>query len=193
MRGAGLFYIQKASTKPEISEAEKDFRAALSFDEQDGAYHFFYGQRLFIEGDAERAIPHLRFAIDKGAAASTSFYYLAAAQSFAKKPAESDATFREALRLYPRSVFLLTGYAAFLKTSGETEKSAASYEKALQINEKQARSWMLAHTEGTEKLSLLQVRDKNYTEAMGLYPTAAIYAMLDFQRQTNPNWFRALF
>jgi O-antigen ligase len=193
VRGTGLYFIEKASTTEDLAEAERFFQTALAIDDRDSSFHFAFAQRLFAEGAIEKSIPHFRQAIDRGAAVSVSYYYLASAQGFVGKPAEAEETFLEGLRLYPRSVFLRTAYAAFLQTSGQPEKADIEYAKAFRINEHQTRSWMTAHTAGVEKLSLLQVKDSRYTEVMELKPTVGIYALLDFQRHSNPKLFRNLF
>jgi len=190
VRGASLMYLQFALTSSEDAQAEQYFQKAIALDGQDGMFRYYYGVTLFNGERAEEAIPQLRLAIEKGTATSISYFHLASAQIVSHKPFEAEQTFTEALRVYPRSVFLRTAFATFLTENGKTSESQIEYEKAFRVNAEQAKSWLVAHTEGMKKLSQNGARDKSFVEAMELKPTEGIYALLDFQRQFNPNLVR---
>jgi Tfp pilus assembly protein PilF len=190
MRGASLMYIQFAQSAPDEIEAENYYRKALELDNENAAFRYYYGLELYKNKRAAEAVPHMRFAIHRGLATSISYFNLAAAQSIAGKPLDAEKTFAEAIKAYPRSVFLRTSYAAFLTKNGKDAESEIEYEKALAINPQQAQSWRIAQTEGMKKLSEAQPQDENLVKAMELRPTEAIYALLDFQRQFNPNLVR---
>ncbi|MBS1793860.1 MAG: O-antigen ligase family protein [Acidobacteria bacterium] len=193
VRGAALYYVWEGSSQIELDAARPAYEKALALDGDDGGAHFVFGQRLFLKGAADEAVPHLRKAIDRGVATTVSYYYLAAAEIYGGRAADAEQTFLEGLRLYPRSVFLRTAYAAFLKSAGRAADAETEYQKAFRINQHQARSWYVAETEGMEKLSLLAATDCRYTETMELKPTAGIYALLDFQQLSNPQLFREKF
>lgn len=190
IRGASLMYIQLAQTSPEKIEAENYYQKAVELDDENAAFRYYYALELYKNKRADEAIPHLRFAIDRGLATSISYFNLASVQSIAGKSSDVEKTFNEAIKAYPRSVFLRTSYAAFLAKNGRDAESAIEYEEASRINPQQANSWRIAHTEGMTKLSEAQPQDKNLVKAMELRPTEAIYALLDFQRQFNPNLVR---
>lgn len=190
VRGASLMYLQFAHTSPDTIEAENYYRKAVELDNENAAFRYYYALDLYKNKRANEAVPHLRFAIDRGLATSISYFNLASAQSIAGKSSDAENTFNEAIKAYPRSVFLRTSYAAFLAKNGRDAESGIEYEKASEINPQQAQSWRIAHTEGMKKLSQAQPGDKNLVKAMELRPTEAIYALLDFQRQFNPNLVR---
>lgn len=189
VRGASLMYLQFALTS-ERDESEQYFQKAIALDNTEASLKYYYGLHLFNVERAEDALPQMSFAIDRGFATSISCFNLASAQIIAKKPGEAEKTFAKALKIYPRSIFLRTAYAAFLEKAGKNAESNIEFEKALQVNAEQAKSWRLAHTEGMKKLSQAANRDKTLVEAMDLRPQEGIYALLDFQRQFNPNLVR---
>jgi O-antigen ligase/Tfp pilus assembly protein PilF len=190
VRGVSLMYLQFAQTSADKIEAGEYFRKAIDFDSENAVLRYYYAQELYKNKRADEAIPQMRFAIDRGLATSISYFNLASAQTVAGKPLDAEKTFAEAIKAYPRSVFLRTSYAALLAENGKDAESEMEYKKALEINPQQAKSWRIARTEGMRKLSDAENGDKNLVKAMELRPTDAIYALLDFQRQFNPNLVR---
>lgn len=159
---------------------------AIAIDPSEPMFRFYYGQWLEQAGKHDAAIAQMRIAIDNGLADSTSFYRLAAAQIGARRPGDAQATFAEALRVYPRSTFLRTAYAAFLKRNGDIAGADAEYGRALAINEKQARSWQLAHDEGLERLVQTARLDDRYVSPFDLQPGSAPLVVANFQRRGLP-------
>jgi O-antigen ligase len=190
VRGTSLMYLQFALSSSEEAQAGQYFQKAIALDGDDGTFRYYYGLNLFNRERAAEAAPQMRLAIEKGTATSISYFHLASAQIVSRKPFEAEQTFAEALRVYPRSVFLRTAFASFLKENGKVSESQIEYEKAFRVNAEQARSWWLSHTEGMKKLSQTEAQDKSFVGAMDLKPTEGIYALLDFQRQFNPNLVR---
>jgi O-antigen ligase len=190
VRGASLMYLKFAVNSSEEVQAEQYYRKAIALDDEDGSFKYYYGLMLFNRGRADEAIPQMRAAIDKGVATSISYFYLASANAIVRKPVEAEKAFAESLRVYPRSIFLRTAYASFLKVNGEIAASEVEFEKALRVNESQAKSWMTAHEAGMGKLTQIESENKNFIKPMELKPAEGIYALLDFQRQFNPNLVR---
>jgi Tfp pilus assembly protein PilF len=155
---------------------------AIAIDPSEPMFRFYYGQWLERSGEHDSAIAQMRVAIDNGLADSLSFFRLAAAQINAGRPRDAEETFAEALRVYPRSVFLRTAFASFLKKRGDDAGAAAEYESALSINEKQARSWQLAHDEGLERLVQTARVDDRYVSTFDLRPESAPLVLSNFQR-----------
>ena len=185
MRGASLMYLQMAFEAKEKSEAENYYRKAIALDDQDGAINYYYGLHLVDAKDADKGVSHLRFGIDEGVATSAAYFRLYTAQTSAFRREDAERTLLESLRVYPRSVFLRTAYAAHLKEKGESERAQIELEKARRINAAQAESWWLAQTEGMQKLS--ENGNEKLVKVMDLQPAEGIYAVIEFQRQFKPN------
>jgi O-antigen ligase/Tfp pilus assembly protein PilF len=189
VRGVSLMYLQFALNS-EKDESEQYFQKAIALDVQESSFRYYYGLHLYNTERVDEALPQMRFAINKGFATSITYFNLASAQMISKREDEAERTLAEALRIYPRSVFLRTAYAAFLEKSGKDAESNIEFEKALHVNAEQAKSWRIAHTEGMKKLTQTENQDKTLVKAMDLKPQEGIYALLDFQRQFNPNLVR---
>ena len=190
VRGASLMNLQFALTSETDAESEVYLQKAIALDNQDPMLRYYYGLHLYNSAQPDRAIPEIRFSINKGIATSISYFNLAAAQIVAEKYSEAEQTLAEGIRVYPRSVFLITAFASLLEENGKTSEAQDEYKKALQINAKQARSWRLAFVEGMNNLTQAENRDKQFVKAMELRPTDAIYALLDFQHKFRPNLVR---
>lgn len=185
-RGASLMYLQTALHTKDKLEAEIHYRQAAALDERDGAVNYFYGLHLHDLKRTEEAARMLRRGIDGGIATSIAYFQLYDAQMSAARRSEAEQTLLEALRVYPRSVFLRTVYADFLERNNRQSEARTEHEKALLINPVQAESWRTAHADGTQRLSEIAARDDSFVAPMGLKPTEAVYALLDFQRRHHP-------
>ena len=181
VRGVSLMYLAKSLNTSDKAEAEENILKAIALDKEDGSFRFYYGSQLYIQSLTEESIPQMRLAIDQGIATSNAYFTLATAQIISDRNVEAEETFNEALRVYPRSVFLRTAYASFLGKNGKDSQAAAEYEKALSINQKQAKSWYLAHNDGLNRLSITERLDKNLLEPMKLIPTNAALALMNYQ------------
>ncbi len=190
VRGASLMYLEFALRSSDETQSERFYKNAIALDKENAAFRYYYGVELYNNKRTDEAIPHLRFAIGRGIATSVAYFNLASAQNISRKPVEARNTFAEAVRIYPRSAFLRTSFAAFLKENGDEAASQVEYETALRVNPEQTKSWWLAHTVGFTELSKAENDNKGLVKAMDLQPAEAIYALLDFQRQFNPNLVR---
>jgi Flp pilus assembly protein TadD len=170
--------INEKDEKVRTSEIEN----AIAIDHSEPMFRFYYGQWLVRNGEFDAAIPQMRIAIENGLANSTSFFRLAVAEQRAGRSEEAEKTFQEALGVYPRSVFLRTAYAAFLKRKGDAMNAETHYNLALAINEKQARSWQLAHDEGLERLVHVSRTDPAYLSPFDLIPADGPLALTGAQR-----------
>jgi O-antigen ligase len=160
-----------------------EIERAIAIDPSEPMFRMYFGRWLTHRGDYDRAAPELRFAIDNGLANSTSFFVLAATHSKRGHEADAEDTLKEALRVFPRSVFLRTAYSSFLMRAGRNSEAEDQFQKALAIDEKQARSWQLAHMEGLERLVQTAVTDDRYVSPFGLKPEAGPLALVQFQQK----------
>jgi O-antigen ligase len=193
IRGMSLMYLQMAFNSSDKSEVESNFQKAIALDSQEPLFKYYYGLHLYNKKRTTEAVPQIRFAINKGISTSISYFSLASAQILARQNAEGEQTFAESLRVFPRSIFLRTAYAAFLEENGREIESKAEFDKASQINAPQAASWQIAHAEGMEKLTRAGGSNKDLLPAMSLTPTEGVYSLIDFQIQKNPDLVRSNF
>ena len=80
--------------------------------------------------------------------------------------------------LYPRSPFVLTKYATILEENGKVAESADVYNRAVEIDERAARTWHMLIGSGPKALSDLAARDPGYSAVMDLRPKSSVYAVV---------------
>ncbi|HEX8737029.1 MAG TPA: O-antigen ligase family protein [Pyrinomonadaceae bacterium] len=178
-------YVLSAESTEDFARAEDFYRQAIRLNPRNASAYFSYGQQLYFKKQPERAVEMLEKAIANGLDASIAYSYLASAQASAQNPRAAEETIAQALRIYPRSIFLHVRYASFLEKKGETEKSAEQLEIARRINDKQANSWQELITSGARALSIKARSDEKIILPHELLPTGALYAILDEQAVEN--------
>jgi tetratricopeptide (TPR) repeat protein len=183
LRANSIRHMTDATAASEKNEKIAAIENAISIDRSEPIFHFYKGLWLQQSGDNAASIDEIRISIDNGLANSTSFFRLAATQVDAGRIEHAEKTYREALGVYPRSVFLRTAYAAFLKRNGEHTRAETEYQSALLVNEKQARSWQLAHDEGLERLAQISQQDERYVSTFDLMPEDAPLVVAHFERR----------
>ena len=176
-RANSIRHLTNAMNTEDEKRQTAEYENAIAIDPSEPIFRYYYSQRLAREGVYEAAAQQMRIAVDNGLANSTAFFRLAVAEQRAGRSENAEKTFQEALRVYPRSVFLRTAYAAFLKRKGDAMNAETHYNTALAINEKQARSWQLAHDEGLERLVQVSRVDPSYFSPFDLLPSDAPLAL----------------
>jgi len=182
-RAVSIWHLASSQNARDRSNARREIEKAIAIDPAEPMFRFYYGQQLDLAGQGAEAVPQMRLAIDNGLATSTAYFNLLSVLMRGGRVDEARGTFDEALRVYPRSVFLRTAFASFLKRSGEIVQADAEYQKAVEIDPKQARSWQLAHDEGLEKLVQRARVDDNYLSPFDLKPDSATLFLANSQRR----------
>lgn len=185
VRAKSIWHMTNAINAQDENVRTEEIESAIAIDPSEPMFRFNYGQWLQQSGRYDAAISQMRLAIDNGLADSTSFFRLAATELESGRAVDAEKTFVQALRVYPRSVFLRTAYAAFLKRKGDIAAADAEHGSALLINEKQARSWQLAHDEGLERLVQVARVDQHYVSPFDLKPESGPLALSNLQRVTK--------
>ncbi|KXK07076.1 MAG: O-antigen polymerase [Acidobacteria bacterium OLB17] len=186
--GYRVYAIQAAvssSSAGTLDEKIAGVDKAIKIDPENANLDAGVAKMLMAKGEFARAIPYLRRTIDKGRSTSIDYSYLATAQVVSGDLAASEATIREALRPYPRSVFLHVRLAAILESEGRSEGSASEMKIARSLNEKQAAVWWNFITLGAVKASKISF-DEHLPVLMDLAPRAAVYAIKDEREALHP-------
>jgi tetratricopeptide (TPR) repeat protein len=114
---------------------------ALRCNPFDAATHYDYGSLLYHQKRPSVAVSHLRHAVVYGVNTSTSYAFLAAAEEASGDLDAAERTLAFAVRVYPRSVFLLVRHAVALERLGRREESGIEFSAALLLNSRAARGW----------------------------------------------------
>ncbi len=169
-------YVLDTNSLPTFDERRPIIENAITIDPENGGIQASYGRVLLNLGHANDAIPHLREAIRVGQATSIDYSYLATSQILTNDRAGAEETIAEALQAYPYSVFLRTRRAVILKDLGRQEDSEAEFNKALAINDGQARSWWNFIDKGGAVAAQLAF-DEKLPPLGDLLPGKAVYAI----------------
>jgi O-antigen ligase len=179
MRVTSTAITEQANQTASIDKAFPVYRRAMSFDSTNPEAAYSLGLRLIDAGRYADAVPHLKESIKIGKARSTDFSFLATAQSLAGDDPGAEQTFAQAVALYPRSVFVLTRYAALLDANGEKAESQRQFERAARIDARAANTWWALINKGTQAASDLAFKNPDEHElVMNLVPYDAIYAVI---------------
>ncbi len=161
------------------AQAEQFFRGALALNPFDAAAHFDYGLWLYYEKRAREAVPHLRYATERGINASVCYAYLVAAEAGSGDTAAAAATLAHAVNVYPRSVFLRVRHSVALKRAGRAEEAAAEFDAALSLDARTARGWLELMNVGVDEAKITAHNDKSVAMPGELYPENCIFAVID--------------
>jgi tetratricopeptide (TPR) repeat protein len=188
-RGAqvtNVFLRGMAASTPNRERVEQLFNQALAWNPLDAPTHFNFGMWLYLERRAPEAVPHLRYAVSRGYNASVCYAYLAAAEAGAGDLQEAERTLAQAVRVYPRSVFLRVRHATALAEVGRTEDASVEYRMALAMDSRVARGWRQLICFGQETAVTAAYLDKSIAMPGELYPENCIFAVIDENERRAP-------
>lgn len=140
-QGLNVIMHGMAQASKNTVEADRDYRAALSWNPYEAAAQYNYGTWLFNNRRPAEAAPHLLYGVERGYNTSIAYAYLAAAEAGAGDRGKAEATLAYAVKVYPRSVFARVRHASALADIGNTAEAEREYTAALSINEYMARGW----------------------------------------------------
>jgi O-antigen ligase len=165
---------------------EQLFEQALTWNPLDATTHFNYGMWLYLDRRAPQAVQHLRYAVARGYNSSVCYAYLAAAEAGAGQMQAAEQTLAQAVRIYPRSVFLRVRHAAALAEAGRPLEANEEYAAALALNSRAARGWRQLICFGRQAAKTAAFYDKGIAMAGELLPENCIFAVLDENERRKP-------
>jgi tetratricopeptide (TPR) repeat protein len=167
-----------AQSRTDIAQAEPLYKSALRLNPFDATAHLDFGVRLYAERRAGEAVPHLRYALERGMNTSVCYAYLAAAEAGSNDFAAAERTMARAVSVYPRSVFLRARHAAALKTTGRDAEAEREFAVALSLDSRTARGWQELMSGGAERAKATAYKDKSVAMPGELYPENCILAVI---------------
>ncbi len=163
--------------------SEQLYEAALGWNAYDPVNHYNYGIFLLANDQASKAVPHLRYAVERGFNSSLCYGYLVTAEIKAGDLAAAESTLSEALGAYPQSIFLRVRYANVLTQLGQMEEGAKQYEAALSLNGRMARGWWQLVDLGLEGATAAARKDANIALPGELQPELCIFTVIDVNKK----------
>jgi O-antigen ligase len=175
-----------AGSAPSKERAEQLYRQALAWNPYDAPTYFNFGIWLYLNGRASEAVPLLRYAVARGYNSSVCYAYLAAAEAGANDLQAAEQTLAQAVRVYPRSIFLRVRHATAIAEAGRTEEAKEEYASALALNPRMARAWRQLICFGRKAAKAAAFYDKSIAMSGELSPESCIFAVLDENERRQP-------
>jgi len=143
------YHAYRAERAPTYAQAQDDFCVAFAADREYAGAYLLNADRASSEGDPAEAARLTRMAIDNGIGLSLTYSHLAGWHEKAGDPAAAEATLREAIAIYPRSIYLHTELAVLLTKLGRKDDADAQFAHATSIDPRHARGWRSLIEEGS--------------------------------------------
>ena len=186
-QAAHLQLLAAAQSSADAARAEELYRSALAVNPLNPATRYQFGVWLFNRGREREAVPHLRFAVERGFNASTCYAYLAGAESNSGQEGSAARTLAGAVRVFPRSVFLRARHAAALARTGRSDEAELEMAAAVLLDSRAARGWRKLIDDDIDAASEAARRDPQTFATPGeLQPEDAVFAVLKENERRFP-------
>ena len=169
------------------TQAERYYSSALRIYPASSAVNFSYGMWLYSNNRFKESVPRLEKALAAGLNSSICYEYLAAAKDAAGDSAGAERTLGQAVKSYPRSVFLLTRHAVALDRLGRHSEATIEIEQALAIDARACRGWQQLLVHDIDAANAAAKRDSEIARPSELRPQAAVFAVLRENEIRNPD------
>jgi O-antigen ligase len=187
IRVSSAHLTHRGNSTEDLAAAATYYETAMALDHNNPDAPYALGRRLIENRRYSEAISYLRHSINIGKATSTDYSYLATAQTLAGDNTGAEATFREAVIMYPRSTFVRTRYAALLQMNEKYDEAAVQFAKAQEIDLASANAWRALITQGAKQATALSQKRTDHTPVMDLHPYQSIYAVIEERGIRNPD------
>lgn len=181
------YHVYQAERSESYAEAENHFQIAVLADSEYAGAYFLHAARASKEGSDVEAAPLTRKAINLGIGAAVAYLQLAKRQIAAGQRDNAEATFREALAIYPRSIFLRTEFSIFLENHGMPAEAEEQLAAARLINLRHANGWHLLIKHGSVTAFYRAQSDPNIAPPAELMPYEAVIPYVDAVRTRQPD------
>ncbi len=173
------YQMYTAEHSKAYAQAQDHFRKAVAVDPEYAGAYLSNAARASADKNAVTAAEMTRKAIDHGLGVTHVYSKLAKQQIAAGNVAGAEATYREALAIYPRSLFIRTEFIVFLEDQGRSEAAAEQASTARSIDLRHANGWYLIIREGSVAAFYQSQTDPNVAPPVELTPYNGVRQYLD--------------
>jgi tetratricopeptide (TPR) repeat protein len=159
--------------------AQSRFHSALIADPGYSGAYLSSAARYAAEGDQATAALMTRKAIDTGIGLSLTYSQLAHQQVAAGDNDGAEATYREAIKVYPRSIFIRVEFVVFLENSGRHDAATDELKAAVALEPRQANGWYVLIKSGSTAAFYRSRSAPAIAAPVELLPASAVYHYLD--------------
>jgi len=168
------------------AEAERYYKTSLRVYPSSAAANFSYGMWLYGKNRFAESIPVLEKAVAGGLNNSICYEYLAAAKDASGDNQAAERTLETAVKVYPRSVFLLTRHAVSLQRLGRQAEARTEMDRALAIDARACRGWEQLIVNDIDAAYRAATHDSDIARPNELRPEAAVFSVLRENEIRNP-------
>jgi len=168
------------------AEAERYYRTSLRVYPSSAAANFSYGMWLYSKNRFAESVPVLEKALAGGLNSSICYEYLAAAKDASGDNQAAERTLETAVKVYPRSVFLLTRHAVALQRLGRQAEARTEMDRALTINARVSRGWEQLIVNDIDAAYKAATRDSDIALPCELHPQVLVLVVLRENEIRNP-------
>ncbi|MFN0279952.1 MAG: O-antigen ligase family protein [Pyrinomonadaceae bacterium] len=179
LKAAAEYYVFKADRASDTESALKLYYRAVSLDPDYAAAYLRGSGRSYVEKDFAGCAKQLRTAINQGLGVVITYSALAECETKMGDMAAAERTFKKALKIFPRSVFLRVRYALFLNDEGRSDDSAKEISTARTIDSRQTDGWLNLITIGSVRAFYAAQTNPNLAPPAELLPADAVLQYLD--------------
>jgi tetratricopeptide (TPR) repeat protein len=179
-KAMGEYYASRAEAEADPIAASEIYRSSIAVDPDNAAVYYYLSARQGNAGQFDKAARSLREGIDRGIGVSITYSLLAEYELQAGDPDSSEKTLREALHIFPNSVFLRVRFGTFLRdVRHDTPAAAEEFARATSINPRQAKGWQELITDGSVATFYSARSDETIAPPADLHPANAVLHYLD--------------
>jgi tetratricopeptide (TPR) repeat protein len=188
-KALGEYYEYRAERTEKFQTADEYCLSSLRIDPGNAAAYYYCAVRHANENDYNEASRLLSEGIDRGLGVSITYSILAKYQELAGDLPSAEHSLAEAVRIFPRSVFLRARYALFLEEEGKSVPAADQLAAAREIDPAMANGWYEIIKNGSLAAYYRSQADPSVTPPAELVPQSAVQEYLDermFPRPSRP-------
>ena len=187
LQATGIVCVALAETSSDTSAREAYYRDAFRFYPGNTSAHFSYGMWLYGQRRPNEALPYMRRAVHDGLNSSICFQYLAAVEEAAGDLNGAEQTLATAVKVYPRSVFLLVRHSVALERTGKNSEAINEFSRALAIDPPSAKGWHNLIVKDIDASLTAAKEDSDVAGPGELSPSAAVLAVLQENEMKHPD------
>lgn len=186
-KGAAECLVINAGTVSDHNEANRMFDIALRLDPDYSALHLLSALRSSKAGDHADAALRMRRAVDQGVGVPSTYSTFANLQYETGGPEKAGDTLTEAIKIFPRSVFLRARYAVLLENSGKFGDADIQLRAARSVDPRQAAGWYNLLRKGGLEAYLESRNAPDTAMPAELVPASVVPGFLDGPVQVAKN------
>lgn len=180
-QGLSNYYVTLGQQEKDLHISEQLFHKASFFNHENALASLSNGYKLFSKKRYREAIPYFRKTIDLGVGITLVYHYLARSQELSGDKLAAEKTLREALEIFPRSIYARTHYAVLLKQTGKTEKALIELDFAKRLDAKQTNSWLIILRESVLATTLQSQKNDDVIAPDKLKPANVVLAIYNYE------------